>query len=595
MGRRNTKRLPPRSGWAVYLRTSSQEAQNPTMSQDRQRFNINHALLERSDLPVVGEYTDVMSGRTPNRAGYQRLLDDARAGKFSHVAVENAERFGRNDTEALTAIDELHNLGIAVRFADYPDLDPIDADDRLLIAISFTLARRESLKLGQRVKGGIHSKFRNGGYATLAPDGYRNAERRLEDPSRSRVGRYERWVEPDPEQFKVWRLAWDLLLSDRYTLGEICEELHARGYRYRTGRPFVEIKNNRRKPATNTLSKRFHNWFYAGWVVSERAGIPPKTVRGNWKPLVTTEEFERGLEILAYRDRHRSAKRRHTYLLKGLVYIEDENTGKLVKLTGSTSNANRKGGGTAYYCVWSSDINIRCEIVDRHVAEMMREIQVDPEWMPVIREAYTQEIAEKLGHLRPSEQQELEAALKAVVEEEARVARLYAAGKITDDVWDALWAEWLDKRRTIQSSLASLNRQHEAHISDLDAALTIIAKVGILYNNLEPCSQRDVLRDMVDKIVVDRAGNIVRMDLLSPFAYLKRLTDRVRREASSEGTERNENSGADAAVPECSDCTASGGPDESLIEPQTLPIAMIEFLHSISFPQQKVIDRLSTY
>lgn len=36
------------------------------------------------------------------------------------------------------------------------------------------------------------------------------------------------------------------------------------------------------------------------------------------------------------------------------------------------------------------------------------------------------------------------------------------------------------------------------------------------------------------------------------------------------------------------------GLDESLIEPQTLPIAMIEFLHSISFPQQKVIARLST-
>jgi hypothetical protein len=92
---------------------------------------------------------------------------------------------------------------------------------------------------------------------------------------------------------------------------------------------------------------------------------------------------------------------------------------------------------------------------------------------------------------------------------------------------------------------------------------TIIAKVSILYGNLGPCSQRNVLREMVDKIVVDRAGTIVRMDLLSPFAYLKRLTDRVRREVNSEGTERNENSGTEAAVPNCSDCTASGGPKET--------------------------------
>jgi hypothetical protein len=68
-------------------------------------------------------------------------------------------------------------------------------------------------------------------------------------------------------------LAWDLLLTDNHTLAEICEELHARGYRYRTGRPFVEIKNGKRKPSINTLSKRFHNWFYAGWVVSEQASL----------------------------------------------------------------------------------------------------------------------------------------------------------------------------------------------------------------------------------------------------------------------------------------------------------------------------------
>lgn len=51
------------------------------------------------------------------------------------------------------------------------------------------------------------------------------------------------------------------------------------------------------------------------------------------------------------------------------------------------------------------------------------------------------------------------------------------------------------------------------------------------------------------------------MDLLAPFAYLKRLTDRVKREANSEGVARNENSGVAAAVPDCSDCTASGGPE----------------------------------
>lgn len=43
----------------------------------------------------------------------------------------------------------------------------------------------------------------------------------------------------------------------------------------------------------------------------------PKTLRGDWQQLVTTEEFERGLEILARRNQHRSVRRKQEYLLQG--------------------------------------------------------------------------------------------------------------------------------------------------------------------------------------------------------------------------------------------------------------------------------------
>jgi hypothetical protein len=59
-------------------------------------------------------------------------------------------------------------------------------------------------------------------------------------------GKDRHWIEPDSDQFRGWRLAWDLLLQN-LILEEICEELHRRGYRFRTGRPFVEIQNGKRK------------------------------------------------------------------------------------------------------------------------------------------------------------------------------------------------------------------------------------------------------------------------------------------------------------------------------------------------------------
>ena len=181
----------------MYLRTSSDENQKPELSRARQRFLIDTNVLRRSDLPLIDEYVDVLTGKTPRREGYQHLLRDARSGRFSHVIVERADRFGRNDTEALRAIDELHEFGVAVRFANSPDLDPMDPDDRVLVALSFTLARRESALLGIRVRGGLQVKRQSGGYVSLAPDGYCNVEGRTDLSQKHELGRFNHWIEPD--------------------------------------------------------------------------------------------------------------------------------------------------------------------------------------------------------------------------------------------------------------------------------------------------------------------------------------------------------------------------------------------------------------
>jgi DNA invertase Pin-like site-specific DNA recombinase len=456
MARNKTKAVTtPQAGWAVYLRTSSDEKQKPEMSRARQRFAIEENVIKRSDMPVIDEYVDVLTGKTPNRDGYQRLLADARVGRFSHVIVERADRFGRNDTEALRAIDELHEFGVAVRFANSPDLDPMDPDDRVIVALSFTLARRESALLGIRVKGGLKAKRQSGGFCGLAPDGYRNVEDKMIGEAKKLQGRHTHHIEQDPERGKIWRLAWNLLLENKLTLEQICENLHARGYKYRSGRPFVQVKPNGKRVAnTSTLAAIFHNWTYAGWVTSRAGKIPPKTIKGNWEPIVTTEEFERGLSILEQRDLKRGRERRHDYLLKGLIYYNPPDNQRLIRLTCSTSNASRVGGGTAYYCIARSNINFLCSTIDGQIAEALQRVQVDPDLIPLIRAAYTDDIAEKMGHLRPDEREQMLAALKSIDEEEVRMMRLYAAGKVTESLWDIQWQEWQDRRSRIQMSFS---------------------------------------------------------------------------------------------------------------------------------------------
>lgn len=525
--RKNGTVPQPQPGWAIYLRTSSDESQKPELSRARQRFLIQSNVLDRSDLHVIDEYIDVLTGKTPKREGYQRLLADARVGKFSHVVVERADRFGRNDTEALRAIDELHDFGVAVRFANSPDLDPMDPDDRVIVALSFTLARRESALLGIRVKGGLLAKQKSGGFATYAPDGYLNMSTRSDPDKKRDLGRYENHIGLDPERAPIWRYAWDLLLEDKLTLPEIAEALHAKGYRYRTGRPFVEVKpNGTRKVSINTLSRIFHNWAYAGWVVSERNNIPPKTLRGNWEPLVTTDEFERGLAILARRNEHRSVRRKQDYLLTGLIYYVNAN-GESIRLTGSTSNVGRPGGGTSYYRVaQAGGVSFLCHDLEERVATEIAKIQVTPELIPVVQAAYERDLNVTLRGQGVSDREQLRKALKSIDEEEARSLRLFAAGKITERVWEGLWAEWQDRRNTLHRAIETMTMEREQHVDNLETALQIIAQIGTLYNRLSRSDKRELLRLVVQRVVVDDFGK-VSLKLESPFEYLRDLTEDV--------------------------------------------------------------------
>lgn len=97
-----------------------------------------------------------------------------------------------------------------------------------------------------------------------------------------------------------------------------------------------------------------------------------------------------------------------------------------------------------------------------------------------------------------------------------------------------MWKEWQDRRTVIRANMEALSRKREYRIANLDAALHIIEKVGILYSKLERDNQKSLLRHMVEWVVVDPDGIIVKLELRPPFAYLKRVTDRTRKQKVGE-------------------------------------------------------------
>jgi hypothetical protein len=243
------------------------------------------------------------------------------------------------------------------------------------------------------------------------------------------------------------------------------------------------------------------------------------------------------LDILARRNAHRSVRRRQDYLLKGLVFYRESAISEPIRLTCSTSNARRSGGGTPYHR--KGGVSFLCSKIDPQIGQELKRIQVDPELLPLLRKSYTRALTDKLGYNTPNEQTRLQNALKALDEEEARMARLLASGKISEEVCDGLWAEWQDRRQKLRSALEAFTQERAYHIENLDAALAIIAQIGVLYNGLERSDQKMLLRQVVERVVIDRAGK-VRLELRTPFAYLSDLNEELRKQNHSDGEEYEE-------------------------------------------------------
>lgn len=96
----------------------------------------------------------------------------------------------------------------------------------------------------------------------------------------------------------------------------------------------------------------------------------------------------------------------------------------------------------------------------------------------------------------------------------------------------------------------------------LDAALEIIAQVGVVYNMLERDDQKELLRQMIERVIVDPTGK-AKLELRTPFAYLKDISDKVRSKSAVSGvkgvrkTKTSAQNIAGLGTPECSDWVLS--------------------------------------
>lgn len=102
---------------AAYCRVSTEYEDQTNSFETQKRFFKEH--IERNpDWELYEIYADEgLSGTsTENRPGFNRMIEDAKAGKFDLILTKEVSRFARNTVDTLHYTRDLKRIGVGVMF-----------------------------------------------------------------------------------------------------------------------------------------------------------------------------------------------------------------------------------------------------------------------------------------------------------------------------------------------------------------------------------------------------------------------------------------------------------------------------------------------
>ena len=109
-----------------------------------------------------GVYADeALTGTKENRAEFQRLLAECRAGNIDLIITKSISRFARNTVVLLQTVRELKSMGVDVYFEEQ-NIHSMSADGELMLTILASYAQEESLSASENQKWRIKKNFEEG-------------------------------------------------------------------------------------------------------------------------------------------------------------------------------------------------------------------------------------------------------------------------------------------------------------------------------------------------------------------------------------------------------------------------------------------------
>jgi DNA invertase Pin-like site-specific DNA recombinase len=140
----------------LYARVSSELGPENSPQHPENQLVPLREFAARQGYTVAAEYVDRMSGAKAERPQFQRLMADARTGKWQVVCFWSLDRFSRLPmAETLLYLQALRDAGVQFRSLQEPHIDTTGPMGWLVIAIIATMSDIERLRIKDRALEGM--------------------------------------------------------------------------------------------------------------------------------------------------------------------------------------------------------------------------------------------------------------------------------------------------------------------------------------------------------------------------------------------------------------------------------------------------------
>ena len=492
---------------AIYARVSDKSQDGEDKTSISEQTGEMEAYCESKGLNITARYQEVGRGWSKKRPEFQRMLADAKRGRFDTIVCWKSDRLSRGmyPAAALMEVVEAHQIRLEAV------MDAIDLKTfGLMAAIGkieldnfrerSTLGKRGTAKQGRVPTGGL-------------PYGYR-----IGDDGRPEV------VE---EQAEVVRRIFHMYVHERMGSPSIAVRLTDERIPTQTGKLLWR---------QSYIHYVLANATYTGaWVYGKERHISTEDgtksydqPRDTWievpvPPLVDEETWERAQKLKKQRSRRAGRNTKVLYLLQHLLKCGECGHNFHAKSTWRTTNV-RNGKKYRYdlptprryyMCNGTLSLRLRCRERPHIRAERLEE----PIWNEVKRVIQNPDLivagidtldSQKGGGLE-EEIAQAERDLRSIQMEEDRAIRLFVSGKITEAQLDHQ-RKFITER--LESARAKLDdcRAREASGTEkrrlMETVLTWARNVGQGLDALTPEQRREFLQVIVAEVVIDRDNNV---------------------------------------------------------------------------------------